>query len=76
MRRMLLDDLEEFEDAALNDDFEIEEYRGELRALLGLREPRDPAKLLNHAVTGLGADVFVRSRRDGHPSGTLVWTSS
>jgi hypothetical protein len=76
MRRMLQDDLDQFEEEVLDDDPEIAEYRGKLRTLLDLREPRDPAKLLHHAMTVLGADVVVRSTQDGHPSEPLVGTFS
>jgi hypothetical protein len=66
MRQVLRDNIEEFEDAALDDNPEIEEFRPLLRAQLGLAEPSDPAKLLHHAVTVLGAGVIVRGS-DGYP---------
>ena len=55
MRRILREDIDEFEAGARDDDPEIEEYRGQLHALLSLRAPRDPMKLLHHAVTILSA---------------------
>ncbi len=71
MREVLRDRLEDFEDEALGDSPEIEEFRPLLRARLGLAEPADPAKLLHHAITVLGADVIVRGR-DGYPSEPLA----
>ncbi len=71
MREVLRDRIEDFEDEALGDSPEIEEFRPLLRARLGLAEPADPAKLLHHAITVLGADVIVRGR-DGYPSEPLA----
>jgi hypothetical protein len=71
MRQIFRDGIEDFEDQALSDNPEIEEFRPLLRAPLGLAEPRDPAKLLHHAVMVLGADVIVRGH-DGYPSAPLA----
>ena len=71
MRQVLRDRIEQFEEEALDDNPEIEELRPLLRAQLGLAEPRDPLKLLHHAVTVLGAKVIVRDS-DGYPSEPLA----
>jgi hypothetical protein len=71
MRQIFRDGIEDFEDQALSDNPEIDEFRPLLRARLGLAEPRDPAKLLHHAVMVLGAEVIVRGY-DGYPSAPLV----
>jgi hypothetical protein len=71
MRQVLGDRTEQFEEEALDDNPEIEEIRPLLRAQLGLAEPRDPLKLLHHAVTVLGAKVIVRDS-DGYPSEPLA----
>jgi hypothetical protein len=71
MRQVLRDRIEQFEEEALDDNPEIEEIRPLLRAQLGLAEPRDPLKLLHHAVTVLGAKVIVRDS-DGYPSEPLA----
>lgn len=71
MREVLRDRIEDFEEDALSDDPEIEEFRPLLRARLGLDEPGDPMKLLHHAVTVLGADVVLKGQ-DGYPSEPLV----
>ncbi len=71
MREVLRDRIDDFEEGALGDDPEIEEFRPLLRARLGLAEPGDPLKLLHHAVTVLGADVVVRGH-DGYPSEPLA----
>jgi hypothetical protein len=71
MRQVLRDRIEEFEEEALDDNPEIEEFRPLLRAQLGLAEPRDPLKLLHHAVMVLGAKVIVRDS-DGYPSESLA----
>jgi hypothetical protein len=71
MRQVLRERLEDFEDEALDDNPEIEEFRPLLRARLGLAEPADPAKLLHHAVTVLGAELIVRGH-DGYPSEPLA----
>jgi hypothetical protein len=60
MRQILRDRIEDFEDEALDDNPEIEEFRPLLRSRLGLSEPEDPAGLLYQAVAVLGADVSVR----------------
>src|SRR6266702_4052683 len=65
MRQVLRDRIQEFEDAALDDNPEIEEFRPLPRAQLGLAEPSDPAKLLHHAVMVLAAEAIVRGS-DGH----------
>jgi hypothetical protein len=70
MREVLRDRIEDFEEDALGGDPEIEEFRPQLRARLGLAEPDDPLKLLHHAITVLGADV-VRGH-DGYPSEPLA----
>jgi hypothetical protein len=67
MREVLRDRFEDFEDDALNDNPEIEEFRPLLRTRLGLAVPKDPLKLLYHAVTVLGADLVVRGH-DGYQS--------
>jgi hypothetical protein len=71
MRQVLRDRIEEFEEEALDDNPEIAEFRPLLRAQLGLAEPRDPLKLLHHAVMVLGATVIVRDS-DGYPSESLT----
>ena len=71
MREVLRDRIEDFEEDALSDNPEIEEFRPLLRARLGLVEPSDPLKLLHHAITVLGADVTVRDH-DGYPSEPLA----
>jgi hypothetical protein len=71
MRQVLRDRIEEFEEEALDDNPEIEEFRPLLRVQLGLAEPRDPLKLLHHAVTVVGAKVIVRDP-DGYPSEPLA----
>jgi hypothetical protein len=71
MRQIFRDDIGDLEDAALSDNPEIEEFRPLLRARLGLAEPRDPAKLLHHAIMVLGADVIVRGH-DGYPWAPLA----
>ena len=55
------DRIEEFEDEALDDHPEIEQFRPLLRSRLRLSEPEDPAGLLHQAVAVLGADVIVRN---------------
>ena len=67
MQQVLRDRIEDFEDHALSDNPEIEEFRPLLRSRLGLAEPGDPIKLLHHAISVLGADVIVRAH-DGYPS--------
>jgi hypothetical protein len=49
MRQVLRDRIEEYEEEALGDNPEIEEFRPLLRARLGLTEPRDSLKLLHGA---------------------------
>ena len=71
MREVLCDRFEDFEDDALSDNPEIEEFRPLLRARLGLAEPKDPLKLLHHSITVLGADLIVRGH-DGYPSEPLT----
>jgi hypothetical protein len=71
MRQVPRDRIEEFEEEALDDNSEIEEFRPLLRAQLGLAEPRDPLKLLHHAVMVLGAKVIVRDS-GGYPSEPLA----
>jgi hypothetical protein len=71
MRQVLRDRIEQFEEEALDDNPEIEEFRPLLRAQLGLAWPRDPLKLLHHAVTVVGAKVIVRDS-DGYPSEPLA----
>jgi hypothetical protein len=71
MRQVLRDRIEQFEEEALDDNPEIEEFRPLLRAQLGLAEPRDPLKLLHHAVTVVGAKLIVRDS-DGYPSEPLA----
>jgi hypothetical protein len=71
MREVLRDRIDDFEEDALGDDPEIEEFRPLLRARLGLAESGDPLKLLHHAITVLGADVVVRGH-DGYPSEPLA----
>jgi hypothetical protein len=71
MRQIFRDDIGDLEDEALSDNPEIEEFRPLLRARLGLAEPGDPAKLLHHAITVLGADVIVRGH-DGYPWAPLA----
>lgn len=71
MREVLRDRVDDFEEDALGDDPEIEEFRPLLRARLGLAESGDPLKLLHHAITVLGADVVVRGH-DGYPSEPLA----
>jgi len=71
MRQVLRDRIEEFEEEALDDNPEIEEFRPLLRAQLGLAEPRDPLKLLHQAVMVLGAKVIVRDS-EGYPSEPLA----
>jgi hypothetical protein len=71
MRQVLRERIEQFEEEALDDNPEIKEFRPLLRAQLGLAEPRDPLKLLHHAVTVLGAKVIVRDS-DGYPSEPLA----
>jgi hypothetical protein len=70
MRQILRDQIEDFEDEALDDHPEIEEFRSLLRSRLGLSDPADPAGLLYHAVAVLGADVIVRDL-DGVPLQSL-----
>jgi hypothetical protein len=70
MRQILRDRIEDFEDEALDDNPEIEEFRPLLRSRLGLSEPEDPAGLLYQAVAVLGADVSVRDL-DGVPLQSL-----
>src|SRR6266403_3078239 len=71
MRQLLRDRIEEFEEEALGDNPEIEEFRPLLRAQLGLAEPRDPLELLHNAVTVVGAKLIVRDS-DGYPSEPLA----
>ena len=71
MREVLRDRIEDFEEQALSDDPEIEEFRPLLRARLGLAEPGDALGLLHHAITVLGADITVRGH-DGYPSEPLA----
>lgn len=71
MRQIFRDDIGDLEDGALSDNPEIEEFRPLLRARLGLVDPSDPAKLLHHAITVLGADVIVRGH-DGYPWAPLT----
>ncbi len=71
MRQVPRDRIEEFEDEALVDNPEIAQFRPLLRAQLGLAEPSDPAKLLHHVVTVLGAGVIVRGS-DGYLSEPLA----
>ena len=71
MRQIFRDGIEDFEDQALSDNPEIEEFRPLLRAQLGLAEPRDPLRLLHHAVMVLGAKVIVRDS-DAYPSEPLA----
>ena len=71
MQEVLRDRIEDFEEDALGDNPEIEEFRPLLRARLGLAEPADPFGRLHHAMTVLGADVVVRCH-DGYPSEPLV----
>jgi hypothetical protein len=77
LRRLLGDDVREFEEGALEDDPEIEDYRPLLHREFGLSEPTDPARSLLHAISVLGAGVIVRAP-DGHPAGpffgTFAWT--
>jgi hypothetical protein len=70
MRQVLRDRIEDFEDEALDDHPEIEEFRPLLRSRLGLSDPADPAGLLYQAVAVLGADVIVRDL-DGVPLQSL-----
>jgi hypothetical protein len=76
MRQVLRDRIDDFEDEALEDNLEIEEFRPLLRARLGLAEFSDPVNLLHQAITVLGAAVIVRGH-DGYPSepltGMLEW---
>jgi len=51
MRAVVRDRIEEFEDNALCDDPEIEEFRPLLRKQLGLAAPSDPLQSLHRAVT-------------------------
>jgi hypothetical protein len=71
MREIFRVGIEDFEDEALGDNPEIEEFRPLLRSQLGLAEPGDPGKLLHHAITVLGADVIVRGH-DGYPWAPLA----
>src|SRR5258708_26817611 len=71
MREVLRDRIEDFEDEALGDSPEIEEFRPLLRARLGLAEPPHPPKRPHHAVTVPGSDGIVRGR-DGYPSEPLA----
>ncbi len=71
MRQIFRDDIGDLEDEALSDNPEIEEFRPLPRARLGLVDPSDPAKLLHHAITVLGADVIVRGH-DGYPWAPLA----
>ena len=71
MRQIFRAGTADFEDEALSDNPEIEEFRPLLRAQLGLAEPRDPLKLLHHAVTVVGAKLIVRDS-DGYPSEPLA----
>jgi len=64
MRQVLRDRIEDFEDEALDDHPEIEQFRPLLRSRLGLSDPADPA------VAVLGADVIVRDL-DGVPLQSL-----
>ena len=71
LRRIFSGGLEDLEDAALDDNPEIDELRPLLRKQLGLGKAGESAQRLYHAVTVLGADVIVRSP-DGYPSEPLV----
>lgn len=71
LRRIFRGDLEEFEEEALDDNPEIEEFRPLLRKQLGLGKAAESAKRLHHAVTVLGAGVIVRTP-DGNPCEPLV----
>ncbi len=71
MRQLLRDRIEEFEEQALDENPEIEEFQPLLRAQLGLAEPRDPLRQLHHAVMVLGAKVIVRDS-DAYPSEPLA----
>lgn len=66
MRRILGDEAEDFEAAALDDNPEIEELRPRLRAQLGLGVPDDPCGKLYYALTVLDAEATLRDL-DGHP---------
>jgi hypothetical protein len=70
MRRIFHEERAEFEEAAIADHPELEEYRSVLTAEFGLREPKDPARLLHRAITVLGADVIVRGL-EGNPCAPL-----
>jgi hypothetical protein len=70
MRQVLRDRIEDFEDEALDDHPEIEEFRPLLRSRLGLSDPADPAGLLYQAVAVLGADLIVHDL-DGVPLQSL-----
>jgi hypothetical protein len=71
LRRIFRDGLEDFEEGALDDNPEIEEFRPLLRKQLGLGKAGESAERLYHAVTVLGADVVVHTP-DGYPSEPLV----
>jgi hypothetical protein len=65
LRNIFRDGREPFEEEALDDNPEIEEYRPALTHELGLMIPADPAGQLHIAIYSLGADVTV-DRTDGY----------
>jgi hypothetical protein len=67
----LRDRIEEFEDNALSDDPEIEDFRPLLRKQLGLAAPSDPLQSLHRAVTVQGAGFDVRDD-SGYPAEALA----
>jgi hypothetical protein len=71
MRAVLRDRIEEFEDNALSDDPEIEDFRPLLRKQLGLAAPSDPLQSLHRAVTVQGAGFDVRDD-SGYPAEALA----
>jgi len=66
LRNIFRDEREPFEEEALDDNPEIEEYRPALSQELGLMIPADPAGQLHVANYSLGADVRV-DHNDGYP---------
>jgi hypothetical protein len=70
MRQIFRDDVKDFETDMFDGNPEIADFRPLLRKRLGLDIPRDPAGRLHHALTGLGADIVVRSH-DGTAAAPL-----
>ena len=65
LRQIWREERELYEEEALDDNPEIEEYRPVLIQELDLAKPADPAEQLHFAIFTLGADVTVQGN-DGY----------